>query len=219
MSFLGGLFIGDDSRGKKSDDRKKPTNGAVLPTAWSAKKSARPGPPLRRRIVYVLLALIAVYFFVKNIPSDLGPSPGRRPNYKKPEPPPQTPVQSEKPTRGRQPPPEAPSRSGESTEEDEHYFNGRIKFYKLAASLHAAASASGAAEDVLFAASSLSSASNIMPLACAMQSQKRNNVHFVFMGRNDIDLDEIKEVNGIDDNCDIAWHGKRTGPVQPRRRI
>ena len=175
--------------------------------AWSAKQSAGPRASTRRRIIYILLALIAVYFFVKNLPSDLGPPPGGRPSFPQPELEPQSSAQSNKPTRGRHPPPEAPSQSGEFTEDDEHYFNGRIKFYKLAASLHASVT-TGTSDNILFAASSLRSASNLIPLACAMKSQKRNNVHFVFMGRDDMDMDEIKEVNGVNEDCDVAWHGE-----------
>ena len=218
MSYLGGLLNGDDTRGKKSDDHKKPSDGAtVLPIAWSAKQAKSPIPLTRRRILYLLLLLIAAYLFFKNVPSDLGPAKYTgRPDYSRPPPGssdskqairPQPPIDPRKPIDEYKPPAEAPPRGGESTEGDEHYFNGRIRFYKLAASLHAAASAS-VVENVVFAASGLRSASKIIPLACAMGSQKRNKVHVLIMGREDLEIDEIKDVNGVDEKCDVAWHGE-----------
>ena len=212
MSFLQTLFAGDDSRGKKSDERAKPTNGAILPSAWSPKKTLP--PPTRRRIIYVLLALTAAYFFVKNLPSDQGPVNAGRPMYGRPPPFWQSPRAPEQPLGGPVsllPPADAPPRSQEPDEEEEHYFNGKIRFYKLAATLHAAMSTSSS-DNVLFAASSLQSAANLIPLACAMGAQKRNHVHFVLMGRNDLDLEEVKGVNGVDKECKISWHGMSGRP-------
>ena len=217
MSYLGGLLNGDDTRGKKSDDHKKTSDGAtVLPIAWSAKQAKSPIALTRRRILYLVLLLIAAYFFFENVPSDLGPAKYTgRPDYSQPPPGssnskqairPPPPTDPRRPVDEYKPPAEAPPRGGESTEGDDHYFNGRIRFYKLAASLHPAASSS-VVENVVFAASSLHSASKIIPLACAMGSQKRNNVHVLLMGRDDLEIDEIKDVNGVDEKCNVAWHG------------
>jgi hypothetical protein len=60
---------------------------------------------------------------------------------------------------------------------------------------------------VLFAASNVKSASALLPLACEMASFERSYVHFTFMGRDDISLDLLKEVNGVKVGCDITFHG------------
>ena len=104
-----------------------------------------------------------------------------------------------------------PPRSSGLSDENEHYYEGPVKFYKLAATLHGVASLAGRYgrnKNILFAASSLKSASEIMPLACEMASLRRNDVHFAFMGREDMEISEIKEINGInEDDCNVHWHG------------
>lgn len=49
-----------------------------------------------------------------------------------------------------------------------------------------------------------------MPMACEMAAQKRNDVHFVFMGREDLEIHQIRELNGInEDDCPVNWHDAR----------
>ena len=206
MSFLGSLFPGDKELGKKDDDHRPRNNGSVLPGSWTARRQI--SGVRRRKAIYVVLGLFAIFLFVKNIPSDLG-SNGLKGDSRVVR---HTgslaaPTQQDTPY-GKPPHP------SKSSGEDEHYFEGPVKFYKLAATLHAVATLAGhygQNRNVLFAASSLKSASEIMPLACEMASLKRNNVHFAFMGREDLEMHEIRELNGInDDECNVHWHGKTT---------
>ena len=64
--------------------------------------------------------------------------------------------------------------------------------------------------NVIFVASSLKSASYILPLACSMSRQNRNDVHFAIVGRDDIPLEDLKKVNGVSDaDCPVQWHDGR----------
>lgn len=202
MSLFGRLFADDEELGKKDDDRKQRPTNLHLP-AWSARK---PAPWRRRRVLYAVLACLALYLFVKNIPVPdhppvhlrpaYGTSPGHVPThiFK-----PLTETSAQKPPR-----PEKPS------DAEKYYYDGPIRFYKLAASLYAISRLRGQLQlnkNVLFAASNLRSASELIPIACEMASWGRNDVHFAVMGRDDLELDEIQSVNGIGDDCKVNWHG------------
>ena len=204
MSWLGRILAGDEELGKKNDDH-RPLNGAANPS-WSARK------PLaisrRRRIFYGVCILLLLYVFVKNIPSGLGPASRYAPNG---------PPNNEGkvlPSDSKGPPTSKPKRPATPSPAEEHYHDGPIKFYKLAASLHGVARLGGQHElnkNILFAASTMKSVAEILPLACQMAQWKRNNVHFAIMGRDEMDIVEIKNVNGItnaEDDCNIYWHGK-----------
>lgn len=205
MSFLGSLFPGDKELGKKDDDHRPRNSAPMLPGSWTARRQV--SGSRRRKTIYAVLGLLAIFLFVKNIPADLGPNSLRgdsrviRPTGTL-----ATPTQQDAPS-GK------PPRPAEPLGEDEHYFGGLVKFYKLAATLHGVAALAGhygRNKNVLFAASSLKSASEIMPLACEMASLKRNDVHFAFLGREDLEIHQIKEINDInDDDCKVHWHGKR----------
>ncbi|KAL9022830.1 MAG: hypothetical protein Q9185_000094 [Variospora sp. 1 TL-2023] len=116
------------------------------------------------------------------------------------------------PTFDRSFPSQKPPHSEKPSKAEQHYYNEPIKFNDLAVSLRAAYSVWGYMEDnknVLFAASNLKSASEIIPIACEMAKRERNDVHFAFMGRDDLDLDEIKILNGVDEQCKVNWHDAR----------
>ena len=204
MSLLGSIFPGDKELGKKDDDHRPASNGPILPGSWNARRQV--SSIRRRRIIYVVLCLFAIFLFIKNIPTDLGSN-----RYKK-----DSRVSSKGPSLGlptqQGPPSGKPPRPADLNGDDEHYFTGPVSFYKLALTLHGVASLasrSGRNKNILFAASSLKSASEIMPLACEMASLKNNDVHFAFMGREDLEISEIKEINGInDDDCNVHWHGR-----------
>ena len=201
MSWLGSILAGDEELGKKNDDH-RPINGAAS-APWSARKTSPAWK--RRRLFYGICALLLIYIFVKNIPTDLGPAPRYSPSAAD--------IPSEKlPSTSKPPPVRRPKRPATPSEAEEHYFDGPIKFYKLASSLHGVARLDGQHElnkNILFAASNLKSASEIIPIACEMARWKRNDVHFALMGRDDMDIEVIKKVNGAtDEDCDIHWHGK-----------
>jgi hypothetical protein len=97
-------------------------------------------------------------------------------------------------------------------EQSNHYFEGKVRFFRLAPTLHAAVEELGGhnSRNVLFAVSSLRSASILIPLACEMDAWDRNNVHIVFTGRDQMPVNEIQSVNGVDlDSCNIMWHDAR----------
>jgi hypothetical protein len=206
------LFPGDVEQAKRDDDHKRNLNGLSF-AGWNRFRF-----PMRRNVKKTLLCLVVfilLYHFFKSMPIYLkNHSP--RPNYRPPLAGGRTSkeIKLHKTTFGRLPADGSqPNQSNEegTTEESEHWFNGPIKFYQLSESLHAISSTRGASEyneNVLFAASSLKSASILLPLACEMSSYKRNHVHFAFLGRDMISMEMLKEVNGMKDGCDKLWfHG------------
>lgn len=206
MSLLGRIFADDEELGKKDDDRGRGKAKMQSPP-WSARKYS----PWRRKrtVLYGLMACIALYLFFKNIPPPDHP-PIVRPHYPRP---PQddhhhTPPRAINDSPAHKPPP----RPGKLSEAEKHYYDGPIRFYKLAVSLHAISRLRGHIEanrNVLFAASNLRSASELIPIACEMAGWDRNDVHFAFMGRDDLEMDELKLLNGVDDECNVNWHGTK----------
>ncbi|KAH0612691.1 uncharacterized protein H6S33_009071 [Morchella sextelata] len=70
--------------------------------------------------------------------------------------------------------------------------------------------------NVLFAAESLEAASKLAVVACEMANFKRNNVHFALLGRDDIDIEVFKQLNGISTElggCNVAFHDARAEMV------
>ncbi|KAK8161228.1 hypothetical protein BKA80DRAFT_222637 [Phyllosticta citrichinensis] len=113
-------------------------------------------------------------------------------------------------------PPEGPPPRDPDTDDNvqaNHFYGGKIKFFDLAESLHKITSTNGLREknrNALFAASNLQSVSALLPMACEMAKWNRNFVHFAVMGRNDVPLGDILEVNGIDkEGCAVIWHDAR----------
>ena len=199
MPSLGRLFAGDEELGKKDDDH-RPAKDGLLPSTWPVRRAT---PRARgRSVLYGLLACLVIYLFIHNLPTDLGPVT-QRPHYRS------------RSQGGAGPAPlEAPAATFPIPEKqlpaEKATYDGPVKFYKLATSLHAVARLighGGVNKNVLFAASNLKSASEIIPIACEMARWERNNVHFAFMGRDDLPIEEIKVVNGVAEECKINWHG------------
>lgn len=130
------LFPRDEELGKRDDDHRpgrRGSRGAI----WQQRQLPR-GPYRRtmKRIVVLALALIGLYFFFKNMPTDLK-NPTARPRFdhsggrysqsdnSRPLPPT---TQDPIPKNGRE----------ASTQVSSHSFNGPIKFYELAVSLREA---------------------------------------------------------------------------------
>lgn len=92
------------------------------------------------------------------------------------------------------------------------YYNGPLVWDGLMPSLTKTTSwgRAGAlrSNNVLFVAADLQSLGRLVPMACEMARWQRNTVNFAVMGRHDLTVLELKEINGIDESCDIAWHGK-----------
>ncbi|KAL8935285.1 MAG: hypothetical protein Q9216_005504, partial [Gyalolechia sp. 2 TL-2023] len=208
MSLLGRIFADDEDFGKKSDDR-KPKKPNILPS-WSTRTTASSAPAYRRKsVLYALIACIVLYFFFLNIPEPTNP-PTKRPQYIKPSP--HAPQNPNQPKAIPETPTQKPPRPEKPSEAEQHYYDGPIKFYNLAVSLRGIAWLRGQIEynrNVLFVASNLRSASELIPIACEMASWEKADVHFALMGRDDLEMDEMKTLNGVDEWCNVNWHDAR----------
>lgn len=203
------LFASDEELGKRDDDHKPSISNSWLPR--------RKLPAIRkRRIASFIAACVFIYFFIQNIPV-LGPADFRSRQYGS------TRYQNTSPGGEVQEatledprrviPPEAAVQGRNTVQQEIRDYDGPVRFYHLATSLHGIAHTSGhklTNKNILFAASDLKSASLVIPLACEMARWKRNYVHMVFMGRDEVPLDDIKDMNGADeDACGIFWHDAR----------
>jgi hypothetical protein len=65
-------------------------------------------------------------------------------------------------------------------------------------------------KNILFAAANLKSAALLLPMACQMGNELRNYVHFALVGGSGIDIDDLRAVNGIDESCQVIFHGMRS---------
>lgn len=113
----------DEELGKKDDDH-KPRPKSQIGEFWQRRRV-----PHRRswkKVVIGIIVLIGLYYFYKNMPTDLR-NPRPRPRYLH---------GSEIGNSATQEKPPSASDGGEPDEEG-HSFNGRIKFYQLAPSLRA----------------------------------------------------------------------------------
>jgi hypothetical protein len=200
---MNAFFLSDEDLGKKNDDHKPSAkNGTLLPSAnWHHAR----GPPRRstKRIALVLGIACLVYLFIHNIPTDLGPAKTGRPQYGARPPHSLTEQSLAKGASQRENPPRDLHPSGRT-------YNGPPKYLALASSLQAISGPRGGMlmnQNILFAASSLKSAATLLPMACQMGQELRNYVHFALMSRSDIAMKELWELNGIDEGCQIIFHG------------
>jgi len=216
------LFISNEDMGKKDDDHKP---SKLIPPLrapqWSASARVPPRKTLKRLAVALAVGL-CIYLFIANIPTDLPIRDRRHPVYD-----PNRPGRSFPPP-GRMPPPDpdlikppgkirwgngqgtTPNGPPGSKSQPAELYNGPVKFPHLLSSLEAIFETKGAYsvnKNILFAASSLKSAAALLPMACQMGSELRNYVHFALVGRSEISIDVLREVNGIDKSCNIFFHG------------
>lgn len=215
-----GLFPDDEELGKKNDDFH-----ANKMSKWSVR--ARPGGWRKRRILGVVLGCIALYFFIVNIPRDLGPVNARlrpnRPVYGNARGGRAVPKSEYNFDRQDVYPPEladnaaagAAARAAKEDLEDptlrkDLSYDGPVRFYNLATTLRPIAAMGAGNKHVLFAASDLKTAGSLIPMACEMAGWKRNIVHFAIMGRDKIPISEIIEMNGASTpQCAVHWHDGR----------
>ncbi|KAL3451954.1 armadillo-type protein [Aspergillus insuetus] len=196
-------LLADEELGKKDDDHRRTT---PLEQQWQPKSWKR---PRRRRILLALVMLYLAYLFFKNMPTDL---PSARERMKSRLPPSQHVLPEAAPPPGISSTDPPPRDESGLENKDEYYYEGKIQFYELGKSLKlfqpsARPTTSNA---VIFAASSLRSVSDLLPLACRMVDIKLNKVHFLLMGRDDISIEDIKRVNGVaHTSCPIHWHDAR----------
>lgn len=199
MPLLGRIFAGDEELGKKDDDHKL-KKSQLLPLPWAFRHSMLAFR--RRRLFYGVVCLIVLYLLFQNAPLR-GYHAQRRGSWIS---------GGDRAVILEAAPTGQPPRPRVSPKAEEHYYEDRIKFYNLAVSLHGILGLgrhNRVNRNVLFAASDLRSASDIIPMACEMAIRRRNNVHFALMGRDDLNISVIKDLNGIsDEHCAIRWHGK-----------
>ncbi|PPJ50308.1 hypothetical protein CBER1_06473 [Cercospora berteroae] len=163
----------------------------------------------RRRVMVVLGVLFLVYIVHLYVPGGLGAGYQTESFHPKP-----ARTFAGYDTAKSREPKGAPPREDDSVEDEhyQHYYNGVTKFYRLGGSLQKVAKAMGSYHhnrNVLFAAASMKSLANLVPMACEMAEKERNEVQFAVFGRSPLPLDDIQELNGIDGSCGIQWHDAR----------
>ncbi|KAL4872664.1 hypothetical protein BDV12DRAFT_182999 [Aspergillus spectabilis] len=194
-------FLADEELGKKDDDHRpeKHPDQQWQPKAWK--------PPRRRRILIVPIILYLLYIFFKNMPTDIPPLRDRFKSrlppsqHVMPDAPPPVISQSDSPPRDEY----------DTRNNDDLYYKGELKFYNLGRTLNLfERRGKNPSKAAVFAAASLESVSDLLPLACRMANQKLNEVHFVLMGRDDVSPEGIQRVNGVDKaSCPVYWHDAR----------
>ncbi|KAJ5587319.1 uncharacterized protein N7459_003084 [Penicillium hispanicum] len=195
----------DEELGKKDDDHR-------FPEQERFRHLRHPKMPRPRRLVAVLIAIVLLYQFFKYMPTDLTPAAERynptiaKLRHQNAAPPPgsvQTPAipKLEVPLRG----------VVQGTDNPEGLYDGEIKFYELARSLpHHKHPDNTASRAVVFAGSSLRGISDMIPLACRMARKQLNHVHFALLGKDEVSIEGIKQVNGVTDpECPMTWHDSR----------
>ncbi|QIW99755.1 hypothetical protein AMS68_005273 [Peltaster fructicola] len=205
------VYTKDEELGKRDDDfkprRQDSMTQQINPLRWR-----------RRRLFGIVGAFVLVYLFIKIIPTNFDPVL-ERPVIRQ-----QPPVLAKEPATTathtsevyNSTPTNAPPRadSDEAKILGNRYFDGMVKFYHLAETL-TTVTASGkdpaTNRNVLFAASSMKSLANLLPMACEMAAQEHNWVHVALMGRVDLSIEEIKRINSLDnDQCKaVLFHDAR----------
>ncbi|KAI1810115.1 hypothetical protein GGS20DRAFT_226675 [Poronia punctata] len=222
------LFLSEEELGKKDDDHKTVKSTGRRRLSWQPARV----PPRRslKRIGVLLVVAAFVYIFVHNIPI-LGPNDRmRRPTYLPPgtrQPPPAP----DFPSGGMMHPPDPIAQPAGKTNAQvpmvntaERGFDGPLRFLSLASSLQAIANTRGGQplnRNVVFAAASLKSASTLLPTACQMGAAMQNYVHFVLLGRSTIDIESLREINGVAQSCAIVFHDARpdSAAISTDRRL
>ncbi|RDW62941.1 uncharacterized protein DSM5745_10052 [Aspergillus mulundensis] len=197
------LFLADEELGKKDDDHrlKNHPEQRWQPKPWKLVR--------RRRVFLIPVILYLIYMFFKNMPTDVPPARDRLQSKL----PPTHHVMSDTPLPpglSRSDPP--PRAEPDGRDKDDLYYEGKLQFYNLARTLklfsgHGGKSPSSA---TVFAGASLGSVSDLLPLACRMANHKKNAVHFVLVGRDDVSIEGIQRVNGLNgETCPLNWHDAR----------
>ncbi|KAH7061915.1 hypothetical protein BKA63DRAFT_527073 [Paraphoma chrysanthemicola] len=192
------MLPGDEELGKKDDDHRYTP---ARPSGWSIWNHTFRWR--RRRILLVIAGLLLVYMLSKSFGRSHGRYPLGIPDYDPAH------VYDE-PAEPIGPPP------GLNVPKDTtpHTFDGQIRFFRLARTLRRSASHTNGYEktnrNILFAFSSLRSASTLIPMVCEMSKWSRNHVHVAMFGREEMPLDTILEINGVDkEKCPAIWHDAR----------
>lgn len=128
------LFPGDVELGKRDDDH-RPGSKSSLSMAWQQHQLLHsPHRRTMKRLALAIIALVVLYYFFKNMPTDLK-SPRTRPHYDHSGGQ-QSPIGSSKTPPPRDQDPTSDSERERTADQSLHHYSGPIKFYELAASLH-----------------------------------------------------------------------------------
>ncbi|CAI6342100.1 unnamed protein product [Periconia digitata] len=216
-NMLTKVLPGDEESGrKKDDDYHHPKFGA----SSRAPRWTRSTVPLRwrrRRIILIFVALALVYGLARNLPDWAWEQSYDLRGIIPPSPPPvdssyyaraDDDAENEEPSGP--PPGTNPPKPGQLAP---HTYSGQIRFYRLSATLHGAGHTNGfrnVNRNVVFAISSLQSAATLLPVICDMSRWSRSWVHVAFMGREEIAIHDILDINGIDQvKCPAILHDAR----------
>ncbi|KAM3424419.1 hypothetical protein BST61_g6424 [Cercospora zeina] len=196
----------DEEIGKRDEDFFHPRRSHSPPTTMTA---SFPFRWRRRRVMVVLGVLFLIYVVHLFVPGGLGAGYQTESFHPKPA----RTFAGYESAKSREPK-GAPPRDVDSVEDEQsnHYYNGVTKFYKLGGSLRKVATSMGSYKhnrNVLFAAASMKSLANLVPMACEMAKRDTNDVQFAVFGRSPIPIDDIQELNGIDGSCAVQWHDAR----------
>ncbi|CAO2654601.1 Nn.00g113340.m01.CDS01 [Neocucurbitaria sp. VM-36] len=212
-SMLGKTILpGDEELGKKDDDHKFAPSRRPHWSTWHHHFRWR-----RRRILLAVLCLFLLYLYYhsngeqfdgpgnegQRYPLGRPTTPSTYDTYERPS------SDDDEPTGP--PPGTHKPKHGEAIP---HTYDGQIRFFRLARTLRKSASRMSGYEkrnrNVVFAVSSLKSASTLLPMVCEMSKWNRNHVHVVIMGREDILIENLLEINGVDkEQCVALWHDAR----------
>lgn len=198
-------FLVDEELGKKDDDHKLRTDKQ----RWRLRHCRAPRP---RRLFLVAVAAYILYLLFRNAFNEFAPTTERY-NYNTAQD-----RQKESQWLISMPSPavishNAPPPLDESmvANMDDFHYDGEVNFPDLQTTslrYKAPLNRPVVSRAVVFAASSLKSVSDILPLACRMANRSVNSVHFVLMGKDNVSIGGIQYVNGVrDDDCPIHWHG------------
>ncbi|PGH00296.1 hypothetical protein GX51_05900 [Blastomyces parvus] len=206
-------YMGDEELGKKFDDDRARKSSQFKPRSTSSWKL-----PRRRRVLLALIGISIFYLLFKAVlPSNLAPvtKPFNALNNVQPKPDGPGQQESDGSSISSEPPSEPPpDTTNEIPTDGSRSYNGPIKFYSLAKSLYTLRAQSfmyhGHEGVVLFAVADLQALSDLLPLACEMARQNLDRVHLALMGRNDVSVEGIQMVNGVDvEECPLLWHDAR----------
>lgn len=206
--------LGVVASAKKDDDLYIKGGKTSKPSAGWRSKSAHRFPPRKtfKRLGILLLVAVAIYVFVHNIPTDIGPRDRRRPVYTH-----TTDAGLDQPaSRPKASEPVDAERIPRATGE----YDGPLRFLELAESLQGISGTQGTQpinRNVLFTAGSLKSADAVLPIACQMGKELRSYVHFALLSKSEIPIQQLRDINGIDESCNIIYHGMV--PLNWHRRL
>ncbi|KMP08776.1 hypothetical protein CISG_01809 [Coccidioides immitis RMSCC 3703] len=192
------IFLADEELGKKDDDHFRKPAQLRRPSLASCRL------PRRRRffviIGIILCCLLLSHSLFRSLSGENDDSTG------------DTVDNGFYPTRNGIMRPNGPPNASDG-KQSSHYFNGPIRFYSLARSLYSVHGFMRYRRQnklVLFAAANLKCISDLLPLACEMSGHELNQVHIALMGRDELSIEGIQEVNGYNESeCPLIWHDAR----------